>query len=476
MAYGWILRGTRKNIATTARQIRLNFIGAVSLEGHTIIHTEVERVNAQTIKSFLKSLRKRHTPEKEIHVIWDNAAYHKSKDVQSYAKDSNIKLHYLPSYSPNLNPIERLWKMMHEAVTTSAKNYPTQINKMCYSDAMKKTDGRSLPHSAREAIRRHAVAQVLSGESPEKVIKALGFHRSCIDDWLSRYEQGGEQALSTGKITGRPRKCPDEYADRLRELVKTNPLQLDFHDALWTRSMIQILLKDKFGIEVSERSVGNILSRLGMSAQRPGFKAYEQNPDQVKVWLRETWPEVQREAKRRRARVYFGDESTIRSDYHRGTTWGVRGDTPVVAKTGRRFSVNMLSAVSPKGHLRFMVTESRVTADVFIDFLRRLLHNAKRSVYLIVDGHPIHRAKKVQEFVRNSQGKLTLVWLPPYSPELNPDELVWHHVKSQRIGRTVVATKEQLMALARSVLHSLQQNTQIIKRFFYEKHVRYILN
>ncbi|NKC13555.1 MAG: helix-turn-helix domain-containing protein [Gammaproteobacteria bacterium] len=111
---------------------------------------------------------------------------------------------------------------------------------MCYSDTMKKTDGRSLPHSAREAIRRHAVAQVLSGESPEKVIKALGFHRSCIDDWLSRYEQGGEQALSTGKSTGRPRKCPDEYADRLRERVKTNPLQLDFHDALWTRSMIQI--------------------------------------------------------------------------------------------------------------------------------------------------------------------------------------------------------------------------------------------
>ncbi|NKC16213.1 MAG: helix-turn-helix domain-containing protein [Gammaproteobacteria bacterium] len=124
--------------------------------------------------------------------------------------------------------------------TTSAKDYPTQINKMCYSDAMKKTDGRSLPHSAREAIRRHAVAQVLSGESPEKVIKALGFHRSCIDDCLSRYERGGEQALSTGKITGRPRKCPDECADRLRERVKTNPLQLDCHDALWTRSMIQI--------------------------------------------------------------------------------------------------------------------------------------------------------------------------------------------------------------------------------------------
>ncbi len=123
-----------------------------------------------------------------------------------------------------------------------------------------------------------------------------------------------------------------------------------------------------------------------------------------------------------------------------------------------------------------MVSESRVTADVFIDFPRRLLHNAKGSVYLIVDGHRIHRAKKVQEFVRTSQGRLTLVLLPSYSPELNPDELVWHHVKSQRIGRTVVATKEQRVALARSVLHSLQQNTQIIKQFFYEEHVRYILN
>ncbi|NKC11109.1 MAG: hypothetical protein GKR94_02560 [Gammaproteobacteria bacterium] len=148
-----------------------------------------------------------------------------------------------------------------------------------------------------------------------------------------------------------------------------------------------------------------------MSAQRPGFKAYEPDPAQVKVWLKETWPEVQQEAKRRRARVYFGDESTIRSDYHRGTTWGVRGDTLVVAKTGRRFSVNRLSAVSPKGHLRFMVTESRVTADVFIDFLRRLLHNAKRAIYWVVDGHRIHRAKKVQEFVRTSQGRLTLVLL-----------------------------------------------------------------
>ena len=117
LAYGWILKGARKDIATTARQKRLNFIGGICLEGHKIIQHEVEKVNAESIKCFLKLLRKRHYENERIHLIWDNAAYHKSKEVKAFAKALNIKLHYLPPYSPNLNPIERLWKIMHEEVT-----------------------------------------------------------------------------------------------------------------------------------------------------------------------------------------------------------------------------------------------------------------------------------------------------------------------------------------------------------------------
>jgi transposase len=341
---------------------------------------------------------------------------------------------------------------------------------------MKNKDGRALSHAVREEIRKRAVARVLAGESPEAVVSSLGFHRSCIYEWLAKYEANGEQGLATRPIPGRPKKFPDEYADRLRELIKINPLQLDFHDALWTRGMIRELLRTEFGIEVGERSVSNILARLGITTvQRPRFKAYEQDPVTVKVWLEETWPAIQEEAKRRKATVYFGDESAIRSDFHRGTTWGIKGETPVVPKTGRRFSVNMLSAVSPRGKLRFMVTESRVNAGVFIEFLKRLLHNAKRPIYLIVDGHPTNKAKKVRKFIDSTKGRLKLFYLPPYSPELNPDELVWNHVKSHHLGRTVVDTKETLQTLVHSALRSLQRSTRLLKQFFHEQHVQYIL-
>jgi len=316
----------------------------------------------------------------------------------------------------------------------------------------------------------------LGGESPEEVIAALGFHRSRIYQWLSQYRAGGEKALETRTICGRPRKFPERYADALRELIKSDPRQLDFHDALWTREMIRELIASEFGVEVSVRSVSNILQRLGITVQRPRLKAYEQDPQAVKQWLEETWPAIQREAKAAKAVMYFGDESSIRSDYHRGTTWGIRGQTPVVKKTGRRFSVNLISALSPRGELRFMVTEQRLTTPVFIEFLKRLLHGAERPVFLVVDGHPVHRSKRVREFVEATEGRLKLFFLPAYSPELNPDELVWNHVKSHKIGRTVVETKEQLTALARSVLRSLQKQAKLIQRFFHEVNVRYVLN
>ena len=340
---------------------------------------------------------------------------------------------------------------------------------------MKKTDGRALPHAVREEIRKRAVAQVMAGESPEAVIEALGFHRSCIYEWLEKYRRGGEKGLETKPIKGRPPLLPDKYADALRDLIKTNPLQLNFHDALWTREMIQDLLERHFKVSVSIRTVGNILKRFGITVQRPRLKAYEQDEEAVRLWLDEQWPAIRREAKQANAVVYFGDESSIRSDYHKGTTWGIRGETPVVEKTGRRFSVNMISAISPRGHLRFMVTEQRLNASTFKEFLRRLLHGAERPIFLIVDGHPVHRSKAVCTFVENTQGKLRLFYLPPYSPQLNADELVWNHVKSHHLGRTVIKTKEQLRCMARSVLRSLQRNTELLQRFFQEQHVRYVL-
>lgn len=308
------------------------------------------------------------------------------------------------------------------------------------------------------------------------MIASLGFHRSSIYDWLQQYRRRGEAGLATRPIPGGPRKFDDAlWAEDLRELVRSEPRQLDFHDALWTRGMIRELLRRQFRVKVSERTVSNILKRLDITVQRPRLRAVEQDPEVVQSWLNEEWPKIRAQAKVANAVVYFGDESNLRSDAHRGTTWGVKGETPVVPKTGRRFSRNLISAVSPLGELRFMVTEERVNADTFIPFLRRLLVNAQRPIYLVADGHPVHRSKKVREFVTAQQGRLELFFLPPDSPVLNPDELVWNVVRGGVSGSTVVESKDTLRRLVRGALMHLQRSTDKLKRLFYEAHVAYIL-
>ncbi len=341
---------------------------------------------------------------------------------------------------------------------------------------MNKKDGRALKHSTREEIRKRAVYRVLDGESPEDVIDSLGFHRSCIYEWLAKYREGGEQALLTNEIKGRPKSFPDEYADRLRDLIKQNPTQLDFHDALWTRDMIRDLLWSEFRVDVSERTVSNILKRFGITAQKPKLKAYEQDPKEVKEWLEVHWPAIRKEAKKRNAVVYFGDEAALRSEEHSGKTWGIKGETPVVPKTGQRYGINLISAISPQGRLRFMVTEKRVNADTFIEFLKRLLTNSDRPIFLILDGHPVHRSKKVKQFVESTKGDLTLYFLPKYSPELNPDELVWNYLKNGHTRRKIFDSKADMKLFAHSVLRSIQKNVDLLKRFFRETYVSYIIS
>jgi transposase len=175
-----------------------------------------------------------------------------------------------------------------------------------------------------------------------------------------------------------------------------------------------------------------------------------------------------------KATIYFEDESAIRSDYHRGTTWAPVGNTPVVRATGARFRVNLISAISAQGALRFMVTEQRLTAAVFIEFLKRLLHGAKAPVFLILDGHPVHRSVKVRKFVAATEGRLRLFFLPPYSPELNPDELVWNHLKRHRVGKTTVTGHDDLKRKVIGFLRSLQKLPAVVQAFFHEQHVRYV--
>jgi transposase len=347
---------------------------------------------------------------------------------------------------------------------------------MCYTAAMEKTDGRKIDRKSREAIRKLAIQRIQAGESPEHVIKVLGFHRSSVYIWMQRYQQGGFDGLKTLPLSGRPPKLTKAQEKKVFDIVTLkNPMQLKFPFALWTRAMVRELIRDQFGVEMSEVNVGRLLHKLGLTPQRPLRRAYQQNEVRVQRWLEEEYPAIKAAAKKEKATIYFGDEAGVRSDYHSGTTWAPKGQTPVIRTSGSRHSLNMISAISAKGAMRFMTVKGRVNADRFIEFLERLIKNAPTPVYLIVDGHPVHRSTQVRTYVESTEGKLKLFYLPPYSPELNPDEQVWNHVKNHKIGKKVIKSQEDLESIISSTLKSLQKSYWLIMSFFRHKECAYTI-
>lgn len=333
-------------------------------------------------------------------------------------------------------------------------------------ECKRKTDGRSLDRKAKEALRIRVVEQVREGFSPEQLAKVLDINPRTVYRWLEQFHYGGQEALKAKPIPGRPPKLSGEQMSWIATTVREkNPLQLQFPFALWTLGMIRELIRTRFAVGLSEVSVGRLMRTLGFTPQRPLHRAYQQDPVWVEKWRAEDYPAIQRRAKKEKARILFADESGIRSDYHKGHTWAPVGKTPVVEVSGARFSLNMLSAISPQGQFRFMVHEGTATAETFCRFLKRLAQGVEEKIFLIVDGHRIHRAKKVDHLLAKLNGKITLFFLPPYAPQLNPDEWVWSQVK-QRVGKQLIQSKADLKARVMAALRSLQKLPEKIRGFF----------
>jgi transposase len=280
--------------------------------------------------------------------------------------------------------------------------------------AMEKIDGRKLKHEVLTEMRKRAVARVQSGESPEDVVRTMGFCRACIYNWLAMYRAGGWDALDARKRGGRPRLLTGRMiAWVYRVVVGSDPRQYKFPFALWTRRAIGILIYRQYGMRLSVNSVGRLLAQLGITPQKPLWRAYQQDPERVRKWIEEEYPAIAQEARQMRAEIWFGDESGLRSDYHAGTTWGPKGQTPVVRSTGARYRLNLLSAVNRRGKMRFMIEKGGLNAGVICRFLDRLMFGARRAIFLILDGHPMHKSRQVAAKVQSFKGRLRLYLLPP---------------------------------------------------------------
>lgn len=339
---------------------------------------------------------------------------------------------------------------------------------------MRKTDARQLDHQTLEDMRIRAVKSVQNGKSPEDVAVIFDVHRTAIYKWLALYRDGGWSALKSKPTPGAKPKIDGKKMEWIFDTVtQKNPQQLKFEFALWTREMIQKLIQNKFKIKLSLKAVGRLLGQLGLTCQKPLYKAIQKDESLVKKWLKKIYPEIKTRAGKEKADIYFGDAAHIRSDHHAGKTWGVKGETPIVMTSGARFSFSLISAVSSRGLMRFMVTEGGVNSAVFIQFLKRLITGAKRKIFLIVDNGPSHISKKTKEFVASISEKLELFYLPPYSPDLNPDELVWNHLKTNTVGRSTVTDKANFKKQVTRSMKSLQKNKNKLRSFFQKPSLKY---
>ncbi len=213
-----------------------------------------------------------------------------------------------------------------------------------------KIDGRKISRKAQEELRIRAVKQVESGASPEVVIDALGLHRSNIYRWMASYATGGEDALRSTPARGRSPKVSPQQAEKLCNILKDKtPLQLKFEFALWTRSMIQDLIKSEFGVILGKTQTGELLKKLGFTFQKPKYQADQQDPILVQKWCNEEYHNLVKRAKKEGSEVWFQDESGLRSDHHSGKTWAEKGKRPTIESTGSRFRINLFSAINSRG-------------------------------------------------------------------------------------------------------------------------------
>jgi transposase len=288
---------------------------------------------------------------------------------------------------------------------------------------MPNNDARSLPGAAQAALRNRAVQAVLDGMPQAEAARVLGVHPNAVNRWVKRYRQGGFQALSArrrGRRAGEQTALSERQQQEVVALVRdTTPDALGLAGFLWTRAAVAELIAQRYGVWLARTTVGGYLRAWRFSPQKPKRRALEQNPAAVARWLAEEYPAIVAAAKRDGGVVVWLDEMGVRSDRAAGRSWAPVGQTPVVKRTGKRFGVNLISAISNQGLLRFRLFQGSFRGPVFIDFLRRLLRDLPgRKVHLIVDGHPVHRAKLVSGWVAQHPTRVELHFLPGDSPEL----------------------------------------------------------
>jgi transposase len=340
---------------------------------------------------------------------------------------------------------------------------------------MAKIDGRTLNHKALEHIRILAVKRVIEDkEAPSDVMKSLGLCRTTIYPWLRKHEDKGMEALVERIAQGPEPKLTEKQRQQVKRwILGKDPRQYGFDFGLWSRRIVQALIEEKMGIDLGLTAVGRLLASLDITPQKPLRRAYERDPAAVALWQRETYPKLKRRAKRLGAKIFFLDEAGFQSDPPLARTYGLKGETPVVVTSGQRQSLNVISAVNARGQFWAATYTGKLDAEAFVAFLKNFMDSRTGKVFLVVDGHPAHKANVVKAYLKSLQGRLELHFLPPYAPDLNPDEFVWSYMKNIGVSKKPLKQNESLRERVENDLTAIQQDRKLVRSFFCAKSVVY---
>lgn len=316
-------------------------------------------------------------------------------------------------------------------------------------------------------IRVRAVQAVWRGWGIAEVAAAYDTDRSTVFRWVRRYEEQGETGLLRRPGSGRPRKLDDLDEKDLRGLVLEPASNYGYETDFWTVGRLQAVIDQVYEIEVSKDTVWRRLRDAGLTYQKPERQYYEIDEATRQQWVRKEVPKIRRTVKKHRAILYFQDESHVSLTALLGKTWSPRGQTPKMKVTGNRGGVAAMSAISQRGRLLFRLHEKRIASTEVIAFLRQMLvHHRRRHLVVVMDQAPPHVSKMTKGYIAE-QRRLRVFYLPAYSPDWNPDEKVWNHLKHQELKGHQARTKSELKTLAKRKLDRMSKDPKLIRGLFF---------
>jgi len=342
---------------------------------------------------------------------------------------------------------------------------------------MEKLDFRKLRSLERYGYRKRAISLLGSGKKKKEIAKIFGVRASTVSAWVKSYESDGLKGLKDKKrgVQSEHKKLLSSQQERSiqKMILDTMPDQLKLPYALWTRKAVKELISRELNIELAITTMGDYLRAWGYSPQKPKKKAYEQNPKAVKEWLEEEYPTIQKQAKQEGAEIHWGDETGARNSNNHGRSYAPKGKTPVKETMAKRFSVNMISTVTNQGLVEFMTYSGTMNSERFIEFMKQLVKNKSRKLFLILDNLRVHHSKIVKTWVKENDDKIQLFYLPSYSPEKNPDEYLNCDLKYGLSDKPAPKNEKELKQNIVNHMTMLKANRKRVKKYFKHEDIKY---